>query len=123
MKLKAFIPLSVLKEAEKKKDEKDTAADDSGEAENPFAAADAEDAGGEEADAKGDEKGTEEEGDAKTSEEAKPLEVVFNPNRVRKYNKVRFQGNKGLVTAISRSGLTVTLPDQTTVFVNFDDII
>lgn len=121
MKLVSLLPLN-LREAEKEKEEKSTG--DSEEAsENPFAAAD--DAGSEDAESsKTDDAGGEEEkGDAKSTDEAKPLEVVFNSSKVKKYNDIKFRDNKGTVTNISRFGLTVTLPDQQTVFVNFEDIL
>jgi hypothetical protein len=125
MKLISLLPLN-LREAEKDQEDKKAADDAEADTENPFAAADDKDAGADEegeADA-GAEDGKEgEEGGEKTTEDEKPLDVVFNPTRVRKYNDVKFNDNKGTVVAISRFGLTVKLPDETTVFVNFEDIL
>lgn len=118
MKLKALIPLNILREADEEKDTETAAGDDSGEAENPFTAAGGEDAGGEEADAEGGA-----EGDEETGSEQKPIEISFNPTRVRKYNKSAFQGNKGTVIGVTKQGLTVKMPDQSEIFVNFSDLI
>jgi len=116
MKLISLMPLNI-REAEKKKDEKP--AD-----ENPFVAAD--DAG-DDADTTDSEDGAdqadEKDTEAKTGEEGQSLSISFNPSRVRKYNDSTFKGNRGAVTNISKYGLTVTLPDQQTIFVNFDDIL
>lgn len=123
MKLISLLPIN-LREAEKEEKPADDA--EGGEEANPFAGsgedtADAEpadtEAGGEEG---GEDKGAE---DAKTSEDVKPLDIVFDPVKVRKYNDKRFKDNKGTVTNISRYGLTVQLADETTLFVNFDDIL
>ncbi len=126
MKLVSLLPLN-LREAEKEAKDEKPADDAEGGDENPFAAADDsnKDAGEEsEKDAAADTgEEAEEGGDAKSSEEAKPLDIVFNPTRVRKYNDVKFKDNKGSVVSISRFGLTVKLPDETTVFVNFEDIL
>lgn len=124
MKLISLVPLNIRKEAEEKEKpaKDDKASEEGGEDKNPFAASgDSGEASSEEGgDAAGGEEATEE---PKTSEEAKPLEVVFNPSKVRKYNDRRFKGNRGVVTNISRHGLTVKLPDERTVFVNFGDIL
>lgn len=123
MKLISLLPLN-LREAEG--DEKEEApAGDEGSEENPFAAAaggEGEDAaeGGEEA-AGGDAAPADEEGDDKSATQ-KPLEVTFDLNRARKYNDSKIKDNKGVVTGISRFGITVTLPDETNIFVNFEDI-
>lgn len=114
MKLKSLIPLQVLREAE---DEKEDTTADSGEAENPIASADDADASDAEASEEGGEEGAEEQ------PSAKPLEVSFNANKARRYNKAKVTSDKGVVTAINKKGLTLTLPDQTTIFLNFEDIM
>lgn len=130
MKLISLLPIN-LREAEKEKEEEpaDTEKDAEGGETNPFASAGGEE-GGEDAsaddaggDAEGGEDAGEEGGEGKTSEDVKPLDVVFDPVKVRKYNDRRFKDNKGTVTNISRYGLTVKLADETTLFVNFDDIL
>lgn len=124
MKLISLLPLNI-KEAD---DEKEAPADDAeGGSENPFAASDdegsdSEEGGEEEGDTeadKEDEKGDE----AGSTDEAKPLEVVFDANRVRKYNDVKFNVNKGTVVNVSKYGISVKLPDEQTILVNFDDIL
>ena len=123
MKLISLLPINLREADEEPKD------DEKGGGENPFLAADDKgDDSGKEGEEGGDEKdaeagGGEEGGDAESSEEAKPLEIVFNPNKVRKYNDVKFRDNKGTVTNISRFGVTVTLPDEQTILVNFEDIL
>jgi hypothetical protein len=124
MKLISLMPLNI-REAEKKKDEKPADDKEAG-GENPFAAADDEGGDTEEVDAEGGADPAAEEGGedkAKTSDEAKPLEIVFDPSRVRKYNENSFKGNRGVVTTISKYGMGVTLPDNKTIFVNFEDIL
>lgn len=130
MKLISLLPIN-LREAE---DEEKPADDAEGEGGgNPFAAADSaeggeeeggEEEGGEEGDNAADEEGGEDEkGGNKTSEDSKPLDVVFDVSRVRKYNDVKFRDNKGTVVAVSRYGLTIKLPDEQTILVNFEDIL
>lgn len=121
MKLISLLPLNI-REAEKKEEP----AADSKDEKNPFAGSDEggeEDAGGGEEAADTTNTDTEEGGEAKTSDEAKPLDVVFNSVKVRKYNDKKIKDNKGTVVNISRFGLTVKLSDESTVFVNFDDIL
>lgn len=122
MKLISLLPINI-REAEK---EEKPADDAEGGDENPFAASDdaGEDTGAEEeADDTAKDGGDEEKDGADSTEESKPLDVVFNPTRVKKYNDIKFSDNKGSVTAISRFGLTVKLPDDQTIFVNFEDIL
>lgn len=123
MKLISLLPINI-REAEK---EEKPADDAEGGGENPFAAADdaGEDTGEEEkADDTAKDGGDGEEGsETKSTDEAKPLDVVFNTSRVKKYNDINFQDNKGSVVAISRFGITVKLPDEQTIFVNFEDIL
>jgi hypothetical protein len=133
MKLISLLPIN-LREAEKAEDPAtDDAAEGGEETANPFAAA-GDEGGGEEggegggedtgADAAaGEEGGEEEKGGDKTSEDSKPLDVVFDVSRVRKYNDVKLQDNKGTVVAVSRYGLTIKLPDEQTILVNFEDIL
>lgn len=123
MKLISLLPLNI-REAEKE-EEKDDASAEGGE-KNPFAGSEEggeEDAGGGDETADTADTDSEEGGEAKTSDEAKPLDVVFNPVKVRKYNDKKIKDNKGTVVNISRFGLTVKLSDESTVFVNFDDIL
>lgn len=122
MKLKSLIPLNVLREADEEKDTEAAGGDDAGASENPFAAAGGEDVGGEEADAEGGAEGGEET-DTEGGAEQKPIEISFNPTRVRKYNKRSFQGNKGTVTGVTKQGITVKMPDQSEIFVNFSDLL
>lgn len=124
MKLISLMPLNI-REAEKKKDEK-PADDKEAATENPFATASD---SGSDTEASDQETPSTETGEkdekegAKTSGEDKPLEIVFNASRVRKYNDSPFKGNTGVVTGISKYGMAVTLPSQATIFVNFDDIL
>ncbi len=124
MKLISLLPLN-LREAEK--EETDTSAEEGGEEKNPFAAS--EEGGGEEEETDAadtdasKEGGEEEEGGEESTDGGKPLDVVFNPSRVRKYNDIKFKENRGTVVGISRFGITVKLPDEQTVFVNFEDIL
>ncbi len=122
MKLKSLIPLNVLKEADEEKDTETAGGDDAGAAENPFAATGGEDASGEEADAEGGAEGGDET-DTEGTAESKPIEISFNPTRVRKYNKRSFQGNKGTVVGVTKLGLTVKMPDQSEIFVSFSDLL
>lgn len=126
MKLISLLPIN-LREAE----DEEGGGEEAGA--NPFAAASGE--GGEEGEAEGGEGdaeadagaegGAEEGGEegGESSEELKPLEVSFDPSKVRKYNDLTFNGNKGTVTNVSRFGISVKLPDEKTVFVNFTDIL
>lgn len=132
MKLISLIPLSAIKEAEESDEKETSGSDESGESSNPFAAASKEDSGGEEGDAeagsedaaeKDAEGGEEGEEGTKDSGSLKPLDIAFNPSKVRRYNKAKFKGNQGTVSAVSRYGLTVTMPDSTSIFVNFSDIL
>lgn len=125
MKLISLLPLN-LREAE---DEKEAPADDSKSGdENPFAAADDEGSNSEEGGEEGGDKEADkedqegEEGEGST-DGAKSLEVVFDANKVRKYNDVKFNVNKGTVTNVSKYGLSIKLPDEQTILVNFDDIL
>ena len=131
MKLISLLPLN-LREAEK--EEKPEAGGD-----NPFAAAadeeggdkesggeegGGEEGGGEEADKEGgEEKGEEGDADSKSTDTAEPMQVVFDPTRVRRYNDVKFKDNKGTVTNVSKFGLAVKLPAEQTISVNFEDIL
>lgn len=123
MKLISLLPLH-LREAEG--DEKEEApAGDEGDAENPFAAAAASgEAGGEEgADTEAPEGGEGEEEGGDDAEAQKSLEITFDPLKVRKYNDQTFKDGKGTVVGVSRFGIVVKLPDEKTVFVNFEDIL
>lgn len=118
MKLRSLIPLNVLREADDEKDTEANAGGDDAEAtESPFAAADDAGTDGEETDAAADS----EEGDQEPG--TKPIEIGINTNRVRKYNKTKFTGDKGIVTGVSKHGITIMMPNQATIFVNFDDIL
>lgn len=122
MKLISLLPIN-LREAEKEEEPAADDAADSAEAgageeggeENPFADTDA---ASSDTDA---EEEKEDEGDASKKEGG--LDIVFNTSKVRKYNDVKFRDNKGTVVAISRFGLTVKLPNEQTILVNFDDIL
>lgn len=127
MKLISLLPLN-LREAEKEEKPADDA--EGGEEANPFAGSDdsGEEGGGEEADAdSGDDKGGEEKGDdkgdAKGKEGGSELDITFDASRVRKYNDNKFRDNRGTVVGVSRYGLAVKLADETTIFVNFEDIL
>lgn len=120
MKLKSLIPLNVLKEADEEGAEA-TGTDDAGAGGNPFAGAGGEGGGGgETSGAEGDDASAAD--DTKKGPEIKPIEVNFEPSVVRKYNKSSFQGSKGVVTAITKQGLTVQVPNGPEIFVSFKDI-
>ena len=51
------------------------------------------------------------------------MEISFDPTRVRRYNDTKFDGNSGIVTGVSRFGLTVSLPNEQKIFVNFEDVL
>lgn len=125
MKLISLLPLN-LREAEKE-EKPEAGGEEGGDDENPFAAPGNEEGGEEEggdAEAEADKEGGEEEdSDSKSTETAEPMQVVFDPSRVRKYNDVKFKDNKGTVTNVSKFGLAVKLPDEQTIFVNFEDIL
>lgn len=99
-----LIDLIPLREAEEE------AADD-----NPF------DAGGDKPAADSEEK---EEDKDKATPAAKPaLAIRFNRLAVKRYNDTNFKGNEGEVVNITKDGLTVKLPNETQIFVNFNDIL
>ena len=104
MKLISLLPLN-LREAEK---EEKPADDAEGGEENPFAAS--KDKPADEEPAEGKRGGNE-------------LDVTFDASRVRKYNDSKFRDNRGTVVGVSRYGLAVKLADETTIFVNFEDIL
>lgn len=120
MKLISLIPLH-LREAEGDEQEQ-TPTGDEGDTENPFATTDdAGEGGGEEAaDADTPEGG---EDGAEGEEDQKSLEITFDQSKVRKYNDQPFKDPKGTVIGVSRFGVTVKLPDEKTIFVNFEDIL
>ena len=125
MKLVSLIPLNIREAEEEKEEKPEAGGEEGGDDENPFAAPGNEEGGDEEG---GDEKAGEEGGeegdaDSKSTETAEPMQVVFDPSRVRKYNDVKFKDNKGTVTNVSKFGLAVKLPDEQTIFVNFEDIL
>lgn len=118
MKLLSLIPIN-LREAE---EEADT--------ENPFAAAAGGEEGGEEGgDTEGgeepatDDAGGEEGGDTTSATQSKPIEVEFDAVKARKYNNVKVSDGKGVVTGITKYGVVVQLANQSTILVNFDDIM
>lgn len=52
------------------------------------------------------------------------LTISFNASRVRKYNKVEFTSDTGIVKKVTKDGLVVNIqPDQVEVFVNFGDLV
>lgn len=120
MKLISLLPINLREAEETEKDAEDTEG-------NPFAAG--EDAGEEDASAEeggdtgeADAEGGEED-EKKSEKESGSLDIVFDPNKVRKYNTQNFNGNRGTVVGVSRFGITVKLPDEKNLFVNFEDIL
>lgn len=113
-----------LREAEEKKAEDE--GDDTA-SKNPFADGgddkgdeEAPEEGGEEKDAGEDEKDTEKKA---KPEEPKGIPIKFDISGAKKYNKVGFTSDKGIVKSISKKGVVVTTqPDGVDILVNFDDI-
>lgn len=112
-----------IAEAEKEEAPAEDAAEEGGD-DNPFAAAaGGEEEGGEE-EAAADDKG----GDEKDTKEAKPeapagIPIKFNVSSVKKYNKMPFTSDSGVVKSIDKRGVMVTTqPDGVDVLVNFSDI-
>jgi hypothetical protein len=110
-----------IAEAEKEEAPADDAAEEGDD--NPFAAAGGEEEGGGE-EAAADDKG----GDEKDKKEAKPeqpagIPIKFNVSSVKKYNKMPFTSDSGVVKSIDKRGIIVTTqPDGVDVLVNFSDI-
>lgn len=120
MKLISLLPLH-LREAE---DDKEASTDDASDtSENPFATADDTGKDSEEDAAAGDSEEAGQEDGEEGAEQQKALDVSFDSTKVRKYNDHAFNDTTGTVIGVSRFGLTVKLPDEKTIFVNFDDIL
>ena len=110
-----------IAEAEKEEAPADDAAEEGGD-DNPFAAAAEE--GGDEEEAPADDKGGEE-GDKKEAKPEEPagIPIKFNVSSVKKYNKMPFTSDSGVVKSIDKRGVMVTTqPDGVDVLVNFSDI-
>ena len=99
-----LIDLIPLREAEEE------AADD-----NPFGA------GGDKPAAEDKEK--EEDKDKAAPVAKSALTVKFDRLAVKRYNDANFKGNEGEVVNITKDGLTVKLPNETQILVNFNDIL